>query len=305
MQILLNLFIFCLVLFLYLHIYFNLNTSNDLEIYEINEPSKLRLDEVCDAKQPVVFEYPNDIILSTFTKQNLSRQYGVFDIKVRQTNKKIEENDQMHIPLTLNNGIKVIENEDKKCIIENNNDFLKETGLVKVLKHNDFFIRPPMVSQCNYDFLIGSGHVKTPLKYDINYRNYFIVTEGNAKIKLAPPRSSKYLYEIKDYENFEFRSPVNPWEVQDMYKTDFSKIKFLEVELKTKQIINIPPYWWYSIEFDDNTTILKLTYKTYMNTISIMPKLIMKILQNQNIKRKIANTLNNCLDGEINSLLEK
>ena len=46
------LLIFCLVLFFYLHIYFQLKTSDDLEIYEIENPSKERLEEICDLRQP-------------------------------------------------------------------------------------------------------------------------------------------------------------------------------------------------------------------------------------------------------------
>ncbi len=32
--------IFCSILFLYIHIYFHLKTSDDLEVYEIDKPSK-------------------------------------------------------------------------------------------------------------------------------------------------------------------------------------------------------------------------------------------------------------------------
>jgi len=47
-----SIFIFCIVLFLYLHIHFHLKRSNDLEVYEIEQPSKQRLEEVCDIRQP-------------------------------------------------------------------------------------------------------------------------------------------------------------------------------------------------------------------------------------------------------------
>ena len=36
MEILIGFFIFCLVLFIYLHVQFHLKTSNDLEMYEID-----------------------------------------------------------------------------------------------------------------------------------------------------------------------------------------------------------------------------------------------------------------------------
>ena len=37
--------VFCVVLFLYLHVFFHLKTSDDLEIYEIDNPSKEKLEE--------------------------------------------------------------------------------------------------------------------------------------------------------------------------------------------------------------------------------------------------------------------
>lgn len=52
-------FIFCIVLFIYLHIQFHLKTSNDLEMYEIEQGSKEKLEEVCDIRQPVLFDFYN------------------------------------------------------------------------------------------------------------------------------------------------------------------------------------------------------------------------------------------------------
>ena len=33
-------------------------------------------------------------------------------------------------------------------------------------------------------------------RYDLNYRNYYTVTQGSISVKLSPPKSSKYLYSI-------------------------------------------------------------------------------------------------------------
>ena len=53
MKYLIGILIFCLVLFFYLHIYFHLKTSNDLEVYTIERPSKEKLEEICDLRQNV------------------------------------------------------------------------------------------------------------------------------------------------------------------------------------------------------------------------------------------------------------
>jgi hypothetical protein len=115
-----------------------------------------------------------------------------------------------------------------------------------------------------------------------------LVTHGKIKIKLIPPKSARYLYPTDDYENFEFRSPLNPWEIQRQYKADFDKIKTLEIELTLGKIIYIPAYWWYSVKFmEPFTSVCVFKYRTYMNTVAILPKLCMKTLQRQNTKREI------------------
>jgi len=153
--------------------------------------------------------------------------------------------------------------------------------------YNDEFLRPHLVSNCIYDVLFGSKNAETPFRYEINYRNYFMVTQGSIKIKLSPPKSSRYLYPVNDYENLEFRSPICPWSPQTKYKADFSKIKCLDITLLPGKFLFIPAYWWYSFKFADNTSVSCFKYRTYMNNIAICPNLFMYALQNQNVERKL------------------
>jgi len=290
--------IFCFVLFIYVHIHFHIKTSNDLEIYEIEQPSKEKLEEICDLRQPVIFHFENNSILNNCNNNNLLQIYDAFDIKIRNL-KDTDFNQELYIPLTLKNSINVInEDNDSKYLIEKNNEFIEETGLIKCFKYNDIFLRPFMVSNSFYDYMLASNNATTPFRYNIDYRNYFYVTEGSVHIKLAPPKNSRYLYQVKDYENFEFRSPVNPWNVQPQYKPDFDKIKCLEVEVNKGNIIHIPAYWWYSIKFNKNTSVTSFRYRTYMNNIAILPHIVTSLLQGQNIKRNYTNKSNNTLPTE-------
>lgn len=294
MRVILNLLIFCLVLFIYLHVYYHIKTSDDLEVYEIEQPSKDKLEEICDLRQPVIFDYPNERLLQSCKRNVIQDTYGAFDIKIRNVGKDVDDEEELYIPLTYTSALSAInEDKDGKYVVENNNDFLEETGMIKTFRYNDAFIRPYMVSNCIYDLTMASSNTKTPFRYNVNYRNYFLVTEGSVKIKLAPPKSARYLYPQNDYENFEFRSPVNPWNVQQQYKPDFDKIKCLEVNLSEGQMIYIPAYWWYSIDYTPSTTVCTFKYRTYMNVVAIMPKLIMRLLQSQNVKRKVAPIIDN------------
>jgi hypothetical protein len=217
----------------------------------------------------------------------INDNYGAFDVKVRDL-KNIDDESELYIPITLKAALELFNHdEEKKYLTEKNQDFLDETGLIKCYRYNDLFLRPYMVSSCEYDLVSASNETTTPLKYDINYRNYYMVTQGKIRVKLAPPKSKKYLYQINDYENFEFKSPINPWNVQNEYKPDFDKIKCLELELEPGKMLFIPSFWWYSFEFIDNASICVFKYKTYMNTFSNIPRYIMKFLQNQNVKRNI------------------
>jgi hypothetical protein len=69
----LAIFIFCVVLFFYIHIHYHLKTSDSLEVYEIDaEISKLQLEEVCNLHQPVLFSVPVSLSLPSFRDLSLA-----------------------------------------------------------------------------------------------------------------------------------------------------------------------------------------------------------------------------------------
>lgn len=293
MKSILQLLIFCLVLFIYIHVYFHLKTSNQLEIYELFEPSKEKLEEVCDTRQPLIFDYPNEELLNKCTRNFIQKTYGAFEVKVRNLNIAQNDDEELYTALSFTKAhILTKEDNEMKHLVEKNYDFLDETAINKIFKCNDTLLRPSTLVNCLYDVMLANKGVKTPFRYEVNYRNYFMVTEGDVIIKLAPPKSEKYLYPITDYENFEFSSPINPWKVQEQYIVDFEKIKCLEVKIKKGSIIYVPAYWWYSIEFGEISTVASFKYRTIMNNVAIFPKLAMRVLQNQNIKRQIAPVIN-------------
>lgn len=283
-----------------------MKTSNDLELYTIEEPSKDKLEEVCNLRQPVLFNFDNELLLKECNLTNLVDNYGAFDVKMREPG-VIDDNSEMYLPFILNESIQLFQKKDGKYITENNGDFLQETGVVKKFQYNDAFLRPPLVSNCLYDFQSGTINAETPLRYNMNFRNFYFVTSGKITVKLIPPKSHKYLYIQKDYDNFEFRSLINPWNIQSQYKNDFGKVKVLDIEIDKGHMLVIPPYWLYSIKYNKLSSICVFKYRTFMNNVAILPHLCLYLLQNQNIKRNMVNVVksNNEVEDTKNNVENK
>ena len=294
MELFYTIIIFMVVLFIYVHVFFHISTSDDLEVYEIKMPSKDKLEELCDLKQPVKLSYTNTVLNTHFVKKELIQNYGAFDVSVR--NAAYTDNDSLkHIILTLQTTIELLQKDDESSYFtERNQSFIEETTLIKQFKMADSILRPYMVSSCHYDVMFGSKDTTTPLRREVSYRNYYYVTEGSVTIKFAPDKYTKYLYSETDNELFEFRARTNPWKPQESYKNDFNKVQFMEVTINKNEMVFIPAYWWYSIRFNSiESTVVSFKYFTYMNTVSVSPKLMLHYLQRLNTKSLVEKTANN------------
>jgi hypothetical protein len=269
MNYLVSLLTICTVIILYIHIVYQLKTSNDLEIFELETPNKLKLEEVCDLRQPLLFPYNEENINRCILSKCL--EYKAFDVTVY---------DQSYNPFqcSLEKAIKLFDN---KYISLHNSDFLNETMIYRYYSETDEYLRPPMVSMITYDILFGSVGSSTRLEYSTYYRNYLYVTEGSINIKLTPPRNSKYLDMKKDYATESYYSNIDVW------KHIPEKIKFLEIKVNKGQMLFLPAYWWYTIQFEKNACVCTLQYKTVMNIIATLPDLFIGILQRQNTKTKL------------------
>jgi hypothetical protein len=245
---------------------FQLNTSNDLEVYEIQLPSKPKLEEVCNFKQPVLFDY--DDMKCT---PEVLKEYNAFDIMVYDSS-------YTNVPLTLDKATELF--KTKKYATFNNSDFLQETMTKRYYEPTDGILRPPLVCSITYDLLFGSTDYTTRLQYKTSYRNYFLVTQGSITVKLAPPRSSLFLNEIKKFETQEFYSCLNPWTEPD------KKVKFIELVIPKGKLLFIPAYWWYSIRLEKDACVCIFHYKTIMNIIATLPDISMGVLQRHNTTTK-------------------
>jgi hypothetical protein len=268
-----NVFIFCVVLILYIQIYHHSKVSDDLEVFELTDKieTKEKLDEVLDYLQPTLFRMEFMPILSLDS-------YSAFDLRIRNTS----DVQPFYLPFCLKDANQLFDTDSSQNYFsEHNFEFLQETGLVKQYEHLEEILKPSSCCYHYYDILMGSVNVATPLRYHVSYRHFFCLLEGSVTIKICPPKNSKYLNPIHDYENFEFRSDQNAWKDDPL-----QKVKFMNVVIdKPGDFLSIPPYWWYTIKFNTkNTRIASFMYRTCMNNAYILPHYIMYLLQNHNIK---------------------
>ena len=289
-------FIFLIILFLYIHIIHQLKTSEDLEIYEMDYGTNSQLQEVCDVKQPVLFEfqsiYPD--IFENLSKEEIFSKYGTYDVKIKDNRDYNNENLPIdYVVLSLQSSQNLVDSDPgSHYFSENNEELVDESGLSTVYKELDTYLKPAFTLQTKYDIMFGSQNAHTPLRYHLNYRQFFIVKSGRITVKMTPMKSKKYLKPIKDYDNYEFRSPINVWNPQPEYLHEMDKLKFVEFDVYAGHVLYIPAYWWYSIKYsnDKDTVLYTATYNSVMNCVAHTPQWILYFLQQHNIYKKIAKT---------------
>lgn len=285
--------IFIIILFIYVHINDQYKKSEDLEIYELDYISNNELQNICNIKQPVLFEF-QEIYPDIFTKMknmDFIEKGENLDIKVKDVLDYWNPNITTVDPVILQfSSFETLIKSDPKghFFMEDNQDFLEETDILNEIRELDTFLKPTFNANSKYDLLLGSNGCVTPLRFHTDYRRFLIVTTGKISIKMTPFKSRKYLQPVVDYDNYDFYSKLNCW---DSHSSEMNKLKFLEFEVTSGYVLYIPPYWWYSIKFYSDTQIVDVHYQTIMNICSNIPDLFRYYLQFHNTKVKIARTL--------------
>lgn len=305
MNSLITLCIFIVILFLYIHIANQFKKSDELEIYESDFSSTRHLDDVCELKQPVLMNMTNVIpnLFYDIVPENIAR-FSSHDVNIKDVNDYFTEEPESvdSILLPFHTTIKFLESDKKNHLFsENNADFLEESGLIKKLKIGDSILKPSFTLSSQYDLWFGSCGTSLPFRYHTDSRQFLCVTTGKIRVKMTPWKSNKYLHPFKDYENYEFRSPVHPNSPDPIFRNDLEKTNFIEFDVKQGYLLYIPSYWWYSITYLDDpaTYICSFTYSTVINTISNMWDLSLYFLQQQNIKQKPPKRLNEEIPIEV------
>jgi hypothetical protein len=241
-------------------------------------PDKAKLEDLCNLRQPLVFDYGKDEYSKCTPKEFTN---DAFEINVIDAS-------NVAVPLSVKKALTLF--EKSPYYTERNEEFLKDTMLHRVYEQNDFPFRPPMVALMKYDLLFGGKDATTKVKYSDHCRNYFMVVDGEVEVKLAAPRNDRFLNTQKDYQNNEFYSLMNPWLSDQQFSQEFAKVKFLTVNLKKGQTLYVPAYWWYTFKLQKGV-VCSFHYKTFMNVVATLPDIIIGVMQRHNTKLVVAKPL--------------
>ena len=301
MQMFINIIVFCIIVFLYIHVNYQFKKGEDLEIYEMDYTTNAHLQEICNVKQPVLFQFKFDE-LENIRPEKLAKTAGSHECKIKDVNDYYDENISSvdHVVFPFETAYKLFMRDTKSIYYtENNEFFIEESGLIQELQEIDAFLKPSFCLKTKYDFLCGSLNAHSPLRYH-NYDRYFlIVVSGKIRVKMTPYKSRKQLHTIVDYEKYEFRSPVEVWSPQKKYEKEMEKLRFLEFDVNANDVLYIPPYWYYSIQFTENTTVFAATYCTIMNAVAHSAEWGRYYLQQANIRKKITKTMDMPSEEEV------
>jgi hypothetical protein len=283
-------------LFFYIHITAQYKKSEELEIYETDFESNSSLQDICDMRQPFLFEYKkvNEEFFEKINPEKLSEVAGSYDIKIKEITDYWKETDTVdYVVLPWNSSRNLMStNSTANYFTENNNDYIEEAGIVGAFSKNDVFLKPNGCGYTKYDIMMGAKGVATPLKYHMGHREFVCVQSGKVMVKMTPWKSKKYLYPVHDFEKYEFWSPVNVWKPQPKYLHEMDKLRFIEFDMSEGQVLYIPPYWFYSIQYmEADTMVAGFSYYSIMNCLANLPNWARYYLQQLNIEKKAAKTI--------------
>jgi len=253
-------FLVIIVGLLFIYIRDQYKVVKDLDLLEVEYTTAPALQESCDLRQPFLLK-----IAPIHPKIGRAiDDAGVFDVVVADLDEYV---DPAKKPINIHVSYQCAESlfsEDEKhrFFSENNEDFLEQAGLIRWLDEYNPCLRPPFYTvQTSYDFLFGSVR-QTPLTYHTHFRRFLLVLSGGKiRVRFTPWKNAKYL----DSGSTSHLTPDSPHLDR--------RVRFCEMEAKVGELIYIPPYVWYSIEYlDRNSRVASFSYKTVMNIIANLPQ---------------------------------
>jgi len=278
--------IFFIVLFIYIHVQHQWKTGEDIDIYEYDYTSYKALQEITQYKQPVLFA----LEMPSMRENPKLDSLNVKDVRDYQSS--VGHVDSIQLSSSSARGLLDTDTKSVFYSDRNGDAISKSETWTHWFESMDPFLKPSFTLYKEYDVLYGSRKCRTVTTYNRESHTYLYLppetNETHVRIKMTPWRNRNFLDPIEDYTYYEFWSKVNLFEANDRYKS-------LDFILNPRSVLYIPPYWFYSIEFQNKRNeVCMAKYTTGANFIANMKHIGMFYLQQQNIQEKwwkpLANT---------------
>jgi hypothetical protein len=271
-----SLILFIAILFLYVHLQHQYKYHKDIQIYETEFKSKKGYQETCSLRQPTITTI-NDIIP---LNANFISKYKDLQYNIKDTRDYLKEHTNSIETVSLNySQTSVLFDTDKNGHFYTDNNFDNEV-LRQVATSWDNILKPTNTVYSKYDVLFGSKNTVTPYFYHTSTSKFLFITGKEIRVQMYSFAHSSTLRPTKDYENYEFWSTVQPND------------KSVEFFVYQGQVLFIPPYCFYSIQFKHHETIIcTAEYSTGLNLLANAKHIMLYIMQNQNIYTNILTPL--------------
>ena len=272
----LSVILFVVILFVYLHIQNQYKTGEDLDIYEYEYQSLKDLQDICQWKQPIVF--PMD-----FMEPPSFPSLPYLQLKDTRDSKRIEPDktniESFCLDISKAFGLFLTDSKGVFYSDQNTSEINDTKEWLQWFESCDRFLKPSFCVYRKYDILYGSKKCQTITKYHLESHTYLYVPAKSkaVRIKMSPWKSQLFLDPVTDYIQFEFWSRTNLFE-------SHPRLKSVEILLRPGHILFIPSYWFYSIEFQDaNTEVRMMQYTTLPNMMAHLKHNALYYLQKQNM----------------------
>lgn len=286
-------FVFFLVLFLYVHIIQQYKYSEEHEVYEMDYIDNVNLQESCQLMQPIVFSttttHDNTGITTTTLPSLPSLDDAVSEVTDPEhlmLNLLDEQAPTYTTPMPFHTAVMLLERVPQRYYSERNEAFLQSTPEYQErLRELNTYLQPPFSAYSHHDVCIGAKLACTPFRYHVHSRKFLVVSSGKITVKMAPwKKNAKRLHEVRDYDMGEYRSNVHVWRPKEHHRRDMEKIEFLEFDVDAGHVVYLPPYWGYSIQYQEpNTCIVECTYSTWFNRLAFLGETARTFLQRQHM----------------------
>jgi len=280
--------VFVVVVFFYLHITAHYRKGEDLELFETDFINNAKLQESCEVRQPLmIVGVPGIAKLPSrgdLLKGNEKYEGSIRDLSqwVSEPKRPVAMEDLVDSTrprtLEMEKILRALESDrDGLYVSESNESFLEEVGLWKIFqKWGDERFCPTYNVCKQYDFMMGSKGACTPLRYHTAYRKFLVARgggvfggDGNLVVRMTPWKSRKRMEWIRDDIGMETVSTMAAFGGRADQREEWSKVRFLEFIVPEGQVLYIPPYWWYSVQFPGPTVFAySFTYWSAMNWLS-------------------------------------